>query len=237
LGKNIEIGNHSKIMSTIALIPARGGSKGIPRKNIKQFCSKPLIYWSIKVALESEFIDRVIVSTEDDEIAKIAKSFSAEVPFIRPTELSNDKSPGIDPVIHALQKLPEVNDLLLLQPTSPIRQKKDIEGIFHKRSMHHSDSAVSVTESSKSLNLFFRINPENKLIPVGKTFNIKPRQSYSKEYIINGSMYLSTRKSILENNSLITSKTIAYKMSNKYSIDIDSPFDWEIAEYIMSTML
>ena len=84
--------------------------------------SKPLIYWSIKAALESKYIDRVIVSTDDEEIAEIAKSYSAEVPFMRPKELASDESPGIDPVIHALEMLPFVEDLLLLQPTSPLRQ-------------------------------------------------------------------------------------------------------------------
>ena len=111
-------------MSTIALIPARGGSKGIPRKNIKLFNSKPLIYWSIKAALESDFIDRVIVSTEDQEIAEIAKTYYAEVPFLRPKELSLDESLGIEPVLHALEELPEVHDLLLLQPTSPLKKIK-----------------------------------------------------------------------------------------------------------------
>ena len=92
-------------MKNIALIPARGGSKGIVRKNIKLFNSKPLIYWTIKTALESKYIDRVIVSTEDDEIADIARSFSAEVPFKRPNELAEDSSRGIDTVLHALNNL------------------------------------------------------------------------------------------------------------------------------------
>ena len=106
-------------MKTIALIPARGGSKGIKRKNIKLFNSKPLIYWSIKAGLESKYIDEVIVSTEDNEIAEIARSYSALVPFMRPQELAKDDSPGIDPVLNALEELPYVKDLILLQPTSP----------------------------------------------------------------------------------------------------------------------
>lgn len=221
-------------MSTIALIPARGGSKGISRKNIKNFCSRPLIYWSIKIALESDFIDRVIVSTEDYEIAEIAKSFNAEIPFMRPYNLSTDEAPGIDPVIHALENLPEVTDLLLLQPTSPLRRIQDIEGIFKARSDNSSNSAVSVTKSSKSINLFFEINSQNKLIPISKNYDIKPRQMYPNNYVLNGSMYLSSRKSILENNSLITNQTTPYVMSERYSIDIDTPLDWELAEYIMS---
>ena len=121
-------------MSCVALIPARGGSKGIPRKNIKSFNSKPLIYWSIKVALESSRVDRVIVSTEDEEIADIARSLSAEVPFMRPMKYAMDNSPGIDTVIHTLEKIPNINDLLLLQPTSPLRRNEDIDGIFNQRS-------------------------------------------------------------------------------------------------------
>ena len=101
-------------MTTIALIPARGGSKWIPRKNIKLFNSKPLIYWAIKAAFESDFIERVIVSTEDQEIAEIAKAYSSEVAFLRPKELSKDDSLGIEPVIHALEQMPEVKEVLAI---------------------------------------------------------------------------------------------------------------------------
>lgn len=222
-------------MSTVALIPARGGSKGIPRKNIKNFCSKPLIFWSIKIALESRFIDRVIVSTEDEEIANIAKSFSAEVPFLRPSELARDNTPGIDPVIHALNLIPEIDDLLLLQPTSPIRNQSDIEGIFRIRDEFNSDSSVSITLASKPHCLHHELNSKNKLIPISSS-KIKIRQDFANEYVLNGSMYLSTRESILQNKSLITAKTIGYKMSPYYSIDIDTYFDWEIAEFIMKKL-
>tara|TARA_B100000212_G_C27316655_1_gene508222 strand:+ start:148 stop:819 length:672 start_codon:yes stop_codon:yes gene_type:complete len=222
-------------MSTVALIPARGGSKGIPRKNIKNFCSKPLIFWSIKIALESKLIDRVIVSTEDEEIANIAKSFSAEVPFLRPKDLARDNTPGIDPVIHALNLIPEIDDLLLLQPTSPIRNQSDIEGIFRTREEFNSDSSVSITLASKPLCLHHELSSENKLIPISSR-NIKIRQDFSNEYVLNGSMYLSKRESILQNKSLITAKTVGYEMSPYYSIDIDTYFDWEIAEFIMKKL-
>ncbi len=221
-------------MTTAALIPARGGSKGIKRKNIKNFCGKPLIYWSIRIALESELIDRVIVSTEDFEIAEIAKSFSAEIPFIRPSELSKDDVSGIAPVLHALENLPEIDDLILLQPTSPLRRLKDIEDIFQKRLKFQSDSAVSITKSTKNMDIFFQLSRENKLISLSNNVNIKPRQLYPDNYILNGSMYLSTRESIMNNRSLITDRTVGYKMPAEYSIDIDSYFDWEIAEYLMS---
>ena len=224
-------------MVRVALIPARGGSKGIKRKNIKSFLNKPLIYWSIKIALDSNYFDRVIVSTEDQEIANIAKKFSAEVPYLRPQEFAKDESAGIEPVLDILEKIPEITDLLLLQPTSPLRRIEDIEEIFKLREFHDSDSAVSITPSTKPLSLHVELNNKNEIIPLSNNYDIKPRQQYPKNYTFNGSLYLSKKDSIIKHKSLITPKTIGYVMPEKYSIDIDTEFDWEIAEYFMSKIL
>ncbi len=218
-------------MTTIALIPARGGSKGIPRKNIKLFNSKPLIFWSIEAALHSKFIDRVIVSTEDQEIAQIAKSFSAEVPFLRPEKFSMDDSPGIDPVIHILEKMPYVKDLLLLQPTSPLRKTQHIDEIFNLRSDFKADSAVSL--SLAKTNIIFKKEAHNKIKPINNEIKFLPRQKFNDLYTLNGALYLSSRESILKNRSFFSPSTVGYIMSQKHSIDIDSPLDWEIAEYLM----
>ncbi len=220
-------------MNAIALIPARGGSKGILRKNIKLFNSKPLIYWSIQAALNCNYIDRVIVSTDDEEIAEIAKSFSAEVPFLRPKELATDSSPSIDAVIHALENVPNVKDILLLQPTSPLRETKHIEEIFKLRSKFNSDSAVSITLSKKHVDLFFKINSKKEIYPHNNNFKALPRQKYDDLYTVNGSLYLSTKESILSNNSFFSTTTIGYEMSEEFSLDIDTQLDWDIAEYIM----
>ena len=220
-------------MNTIALIPARGGSKGLPRKNIKLFNSKPLIYWSIQTALKSDHIDRVIVSTDDEEIAEIAKSYSAEVPFLRPKKLSSDESPGIDPVIHALENIPNVKDLLLLQPTSPFRETKHIEEIFKLRSEFNSDSAVSVSLSRKHIDLFFFLNDKKEIIPYNNKIRLLPRQQYQNSYTLNGSLYLATKESIFSHKSLITPETIGYVMPEKYSFDIDTQLDWDLAEFVM----
>ena len=224
-------------MTTIALIPARGGSKGIYRKNIKKFLSKPLIYWSIKLAIESHLIDRVIVSTEDKEIAKIAQEYSAEVPFLRPKEYSQDNSKGIYPVLNALENIRNISDVLLMQPTSPLRRHKDIEEIFRVRTESNSESAVSVTQAVKPLNIYFDMNKKNKISPVMKKLDIEPRQSYSDRYILNGSLYLSSKNSILKYKSLLTPETVGYVMPAEYSIDIDTPLDWEIAEFLMKKKL
>ena len=224
-------------MKSIALIPARGGSKGIPRKNIKLFNKKPLIFWSIKAAIESDFVDRVIVSTDDEEIAEISKSLSAEVPFLRPKKLAQDDSPGIEPVIHALNNLKNVKDILLLQPTSPLRRTKDIDEIFKLRARKNSDSAVSISDSGKNIDLFFEIDSQNKIQSISKSFKPMPRQKYKKIYNVNGALYLSTKSSILKNLSFFTSKTIGYIMPAEYSIDIDTQLDWDFAEFLMRKLL
>lgn len=136
-------------MNLVALIPARGGSKGIPRKNIKPLAGKPLIGWTIDAAKQAACVHRLIVSTEDEAIASVARSFGAEVPFMRPVELTADDTPGIAPVLHALEQLPDVDRLLLLQPTSPLRSVADIEGIVEFCLARGAPSAVSVCEASK----------------------------------------------------------------------------------------
>lgn len=224
-------------MKNIALIPARGGSKGIKRKNIKLFNNKPLIYWSIEMALSCNYIDRVIVSTEDEEIADIARSFSAEVPFIRPASLAQDHSKGIETVLHALDNLSDVSNILLMQPTSPLRKNNHIKEIFKLRSKLNCDSAVSVCLAKKHLDLFFSMDSKNRIIPSSKKLKLAPRQDYPDKYILNGSLYLSTKESILRSKSFITSNTIGYIMPEEYSIDIDTQLDWDIAEFLMTKML
>ena len=222
-------------MSTIALIPARGGSKGIPRKNIKLFNSKPLIYWSIKAAFESKFIDRVVVSTEDEEIAEIAKIYSAEVPFLRPKEFAMDESSGMDPVIHALGELPNVKDIILLQPTSPLRQSVHINDIFKFRRKFNANSAVSISLSKKPI--IYKLNNKFQIKPTSEKIKPLPRQKLTNLYNLNGALYLSTRDSILQNKSFISNTTVGYIMPEQFSIDIDTQLDWDFAEYLMKKSL
>ena len=223
-------------MKNIALIPARGGSKGIKRKNIKLFNNKPLIYWTIEIALASDYIDRVIVSTEDEEIADIARSFSAEVPFIRPASLAQDKSNSIETVLHALENLSDVENILLMQPTSPLRKTDHIKEIFRLRSKFNNDSAVSISPAKKHLDLFFSMDSRNRIIPSSENLKLAPRQYYPSKFILNGSLYLANKESIQRNKSFITSNTIGYIMPEEYSIDIDTQLDWDIAEFLMTKM-
>jgi len=224
-------------MKNVALIPARGGSKGIKRKNIKLFNNMPLIYWTIKTALESNYIDRVVVSTEDEEIADISRSLCAEVPFMRPASLATDNSTGMETVLHALEHLSEAKNILLMQPTSPLRKTIHIEEIFKLRKKSNCDSAVSLSLSKKHLDLFFSIDSCNRIVPDSENLKLAPRQQYSTKYTLNGSLYLSTKESILHSKSFITSNTIGYIMPEEYSIDIDTQLDWDIAEFLITKLV
>ena len=167
-------------MDRIALIPARGGSKGIVRKNIKLFNSKPLIYWSILTASRSNNVDRIIVSTDDEEIAAIAESFSRSS-LLRPKEFAKDDSPGIDPVLHALENISNVQDLILLQPTSPLRKEFHIDDIFKLRKKCNVESAVSISLSRKHIDLFFRMNSKLQIQPfliISKNYQGKNMKIY-----------------------------------------------------------
>ena len=132
----------------IALIPARSGSKGIPHKNIKLFCGKPLIQWTIEAALNSINVDRVIVSTDDNGYASIAKELGAEVPFIRPSRLARDDSSSISMILHALNQIPKADELLLLQPTSPLRTTEDIDSIISLWRSKSNDAVISISDAS-----------------------------------------------------------------------------------------
>ena len=188
-------------MSLVALIPARGGSKGIPRKNIRELCGKPLIAWTIEAAQKSNYIDRLIVSTEDEEIADISRSYGADVPFIRPAELAMDDTPGIEPVLHALDLLPEFDQILLLQPTSPLRTAEDIDGIVQMCREQQAPAAVSICESSKHPNWMFYCG-ENGIMSPFMDFPIATRrQGLPIIYTVNGALYLAKTTWLKENKS------------------------------------
>jgi CMP-N,N'-diacetyllegionaminic acid synthase len=220
-------------MTTVALIPARGGSKGIPRKNIQPFCGKPLIQWSIDLALHSPLIDRVVVSTDDLEISEIALSGGAEVPFIRPTELASDSASGISTVMHALEHLPAVSDLLLLQPTSPLRNSVDIDSIFALRSEFGSESAVSVSQSPKHPAWMYSIDQMNLLHPVLAVSSLTCRQQLSPVFALNGALYLASRSFLVREKTFVSNDTVGYVMPRERSLDIDTPLDWLWGEFLM----
>ena len=222
-------------LTLLALIPARGGSKGIPRKNIRQFCNKPLLQWSIDAALSAKCVDRVVVSTDDLEIADVAKTCGAEVPFLRPGELATDEAPGIATVFHALEQMPHVRDVLLLQPTSPLRNTADIEGIVDLRNSTGRESAVSVTPASKHPAWMYGLTDNQHLEPLLPLDVAYSRQQLPPAYLLNGALYLASRAFLLKERRFIVSDTVGYVMPIERSVDIDTPLDWRWAEFLMET--
>lgn len=220
-------------MTLLALIPARGGSKGILRKNIRPFCGKPLLQWSIDAALASVCVDQVLVSTDDPEIAEVAKASGAEVPFLRPAELATDTAPGIAPVLHALEQLPHVGDVLLLQPTSPLRTSDDIEAIVALRHQAACETVVSLTPSVKHPAWMYSLNQDKLLEPLLQLDSAHCRQQLSTAYVLNGALYLASRAFLLKEQAFIGPDTLGYVMPAERSVDIDTPLDWQWAEFLM----
>lgn len=219
--------------SVLAIIPARGGSKGIPRKNVRDLYNKPLIAWTIEEAKKSKYIDRLIVSTDDYEIKKVSEKYDCEVPFMRPTELAQDDTPGIEPVIHAISQLPEYDLIVLLQPTSPLRLVDDIDGVIEQSANNHFIPCVSIAEVEKTPYWMYRLDKNYTMIPVLGDANYTRRQDVPKIYELNGAVYVALKETIITERSFITSNTVGYIMPKERSIDIDTELDFNIAELIL----
>lgn len=217
----------------LAIIPARGGSKGVPRKNIRELAGKPLIVWTIEEAKKSKYIDRLILSSEDDEIIEVAKQYGCEVPFKRPIELAQDDTPGISPVLHAIKQIPSYDYVVLLQPTSPLRKVEDIDACIEKLFSTDADFCVSVTEPEKSPYWMYKIEHEKMVPLLPQDELVTRRQDLPKIYTLNGAVYVAKINSLVEKKSFITTNTVAYVMSQEQSFDIDTIVDFKVCESLI----
>lgn len=222
----------------LAIIPARGGSKGVPKKNIKELKGKPLIDYTIESAKKSKYIDRVLVSTEDEEIAKVSKRSGAEVPYLRPSQLSQDNSPTIDCVIHMVNWLKENENYIpdyvcLLQCTSPLRTYEDIDRAIEKALYLNMDGVVSVCEAEVNpyWTNVFKGDKLEFFIKEGK--QITRRQDLPAVYRVNGAVYLIKTDVLIEKNTFLTDNMSGYIMSNKSSVDIDTEIDFKFAQLLL----
>lgn len=220
------------------LITARGGSKGIPHKNIYFLNGKPLIAYTIDAALKSKYVDRLIVSTDDEKIAEVAKRFGAEIPFVRPNNLSGDTSSSASVIEHAIKYFEnekQIPDLIvLLQPTSPLREVDDIDEALEKFVNSHAESLVSVCKSDQSPYWFKKINDNGfitDLLPQPSTY-IR-RQDTPDLYILNGAIYILDTKSFLSSKIILGEKALPYIMPYERSVDIDNMLDLEFAEFLL----
>ena len=211
-------------MTLIAVIPARSGSKRIKNKNLKHFKGKPLIQWTIEAALNSKYIDKVIVSTDSREIADVSKRLGATIPYLRPKNFALDNSPTIDLVLDFLEKDNSITQFLLLQPTSPLRTSDDINHVIELKRKKNANSVVSVCKFNIPFNILFEIKKNGRLTP----FDNKSIQY--PNYKLNGALYLADVEQLISEKTFINEKTIPYIMPLRRSVDIDTMIDWYNAE-------
>ncbi|MFJ7408996.1 MULTISPECIES: cytidylyltransferase domain-containing protein [unclassified Lysinibacillus] len=217
----------------LAIIPARGGSKTVPRKNIKDLAGKPLIVWTIEEAKKSKYIDRVIVSSEDKEILQVAQSFGEDVPFLRPAHLAEDTTAGIEPILHALEHFSSYDFVVVLQPTSPLRLVEDIDGCIEQLLQEKAEFCVSVCEVEQSPYWMYTIDNTAKIQPLLKQQSlITRRQDLPKVYTLNGAVYIANISLLKQTRNFITEETIAYVMPVERSYDIDTEEDFKICEFL-----
>lgn len=226
-------------MNVVALIPARGGSKAIPRKNLAPLGGKPLIAWTIEAALVSGEFSRVIVSTDDEEIAAVSREFGAEVPFVRPAEIARDETPAIDVAIHALDWLRERGEepthLFLLQPTSPQRTADDIRAAIQLAKDRDPAAIIGVCEANPHPFMARAISDDGHLSDfLPGASKPKRRQDYPAAYFINGAVYLSRTESLRETRSFQPPDTLAFVMPPERSLDIDTPLDLRVVEFLLT---
>jgi len=223
-------------MKILGVIPARGGSKGVPGKNIKELNGKPLIQYTAEVALESELIDTLVLSSDDNEIIEVAKKIGIDVPFVRPKDLAQDKSPTFPVIIHALEYYKsigiEFDAVCLLQVTSPFRSVDFLNKAINKFINQDADSLVSVQEVPHEYNPHWVFKPndseELKLV-TGEKEIISRRQNLPKTYHRDGSIYITKTSVLLHKNSLYGNKIAYIESPKEWYVNIDTMKDWDQA--------
>lgn len=228
-------------MRVLGLVPARGGSKGVPRKNIRDLCGKPLLQYTAEAALASRRLSEIILSTEDEEIAEVGQRCGLRVPFMRPAELAKDDTPTLPVVQHALRWMESVGKrfdaVCLLQPTNPLRRVEDIDGCIELMERSDADAVVTVLPVPPEYNphwVYFCDEAGLLSLSTGETQPIPRRQELPPAYHREGSVYVTRRNVVLEENSLYGGRVAGYLLDPKQSINIDGPADWRRAEALMA---
>lgn len=226
---------------TVCAIFARGGSKGIPKKNIRNLCGKPLIAYSIETAKASPSIDRVIVSTDNEEIADVARAWGAEVPFMRPAELAQDNSPewlAWQHAIHELQKEanePKIDCLISLPTTSPLRAVEDVEACAAKFFKTGADVVITIQETDRNpyFNMVILDKEESAHIAVKNNLGVTRRQDAPSVFDMTTVAYAVKPEFVLKSKSLFEGNVKAVKVPRERAIDIDNEWDFKVAEALL----
>jgi CMP-N-acetylneuraminic acid synthetase len=227
-------------MRVLGIITARGGSKGIPGKNIHLLRGKPLLQYTAEAALASSKLARVILTTDDPAIAEVGRRCGVEVPFMRPAELSRDDTPSVPVVQHAVKFLAEQGDhydaICLLQPTNPLRQASDIDGAIEMLERTGADSVISFVDVGEKHPARMKfLSPEGKVLepPFAEQFEGQRRQDLQPLYLREGSIYLTRTPVLLEQNTLKGHDCRAWIMPKERACAIDEPFDLFLAEQLL----
>lgn len=224
----------------LAIIPARGGSKGLPGKNIKELNGKPLIAYTIEAALNSKYIDRVIVTTDSEEIAEVAKKYGADVPFKRPDELSGDTASAIDVYLHATEfvmkeQTTKLDKFMVLLPTAPMRTDKHIDDSVEFFMERNATTLVSVKEAETPITWYMNKDNndhiENAGFGVGNA--VTNRQVNSKYYVPNGAIYILDYELLKTKRTYYCDNTVGFVMTAEDSVDIDTLTEFKFAEMLM----
>lgn len=220
--------------SVLAIITARGGSKGVPGKNLRLLAGRPLIEWTIDAAQSANCVTHTIVSTDAPSIAAAAVAAGADVPFLRPSELATDTASSVDVVAHALEECPGYDYFVLLQPTSPLRTGPDIDAAFSRLQNANAKSCVSVSEVEKSPWLMFILSENDRLQRLLPPWSGgMRRQDLPKTYVLNGAIYFSQVSAFSQSRQLVTDASIGHILPNGHALDIDTLDDFYQAEELL----
>ena len=229
-----------KEMSILGIIPARGGSKGLPGKNVLELSGKPLIAWSIERAISSRYLDKVIVSTDDKKIAETAEKYGAEIPFLRPREIAVDTTPMIDVIVHAVDYFKARNlsydYIALFEPTSPLRKKDDIDNAIEQLidNEKDADSLVSLGEVHMEHPSIVKIINSGYVSPYeSDTGKITRRQELGKVYFPYGVIYLSKTEKLIEEGTFYQERTLPFYIERWQNYEIDDIYDFKCIEAVM----
>lgn len=220
-------------LRVLAVITARGGSKGLPRKNVLPLAGRPLIAWTVEAALASEYLDRVVLSSDDPEIQAVAREAGCEVPFSRPAGLALDTTPSMDVLEHALEMLPGFDLVVLLQPTSPLRSTEDIDSCI-ARCAREAPAVVSVVELDKSPHWMFTLEPSGRMTRLLSGPIPARRQDAPPVFVLNGAVYVARTLWLRQHRSFLAQETLAWVMPKERSVDIDTRLDMATAELLLS---
>lgn len=224
-------------MRVLGIIPARGGSKGVPRKNIKELCGKPLLTYTVESALAAKRLARTILSTDDTEIAEIGRNSGIDVPFMRPFELATDNATSFQVVLHAVAELEKQNEyydaVCLLQPTSPLRRSDDIDGCIELLENSRADSVFTVLPVPQEYNpqwVYVRGDEGELKLASGEAAPVSRRQDLPEAFHREGSVYVTRRDILFEHGNLYGRNIRGFVVTERGSVNIDTLDDWHSAE-------